>query len=91
MQTQWVTTRKEIWEIDIPKDVEFHANIAFIKENERYVEPKFKALNSVYEPFRSHIGDFEVEIVVAGDNFDPNSEKIRFRRTSDPKDLIPLA
>jgi len=90
MQTQWVTTRTEIWEIDIPKGVEFHANIASIKENEQYLEPKFRALNSVNERFRRHIGDFEAEIVVVGDNFDPKSEQIRFRRTESPTDLIPL-
>ena len=90
MQTRWVTTRTEIWEIDIPKCVEFYANISFMKEGGQYIEPTFKALNLVTELFRPHIGDFKMEIVVVGDNFEPKSEPIRFRRTKEPTDLIPL-
>lgn len=77
-------------QIDIPRKIEFYANIAYVQQGQNVIKPVFQAGHKFLKDFCLHKGDVEVEIVLAGDDFNPVNKRIRFRRPFEKNDLVPL-
>ena len=65
---------------NIPPHSEFFADLAYAKKaGSRFkVAPVFNIQNANVSDFHNHVGDFELEFVVVGENFFPVSRVIKF-------------
>jgi hypothetical protein len=92
MLTSWVPREANVAIRHIPPKLDFLADVAHTMKvgNEFKVVPVFMVQNqNVYDIF-GHVGDFQLEFVVIGENFKTATRTIEFRFDGKSLDLIPL-
>jgi hypothetical protein len=92
MMTSWVPREANVRVINIPPDLDFLADIAYTAQlgTAYKVMPVFPVQNENVAQVLDHVGDFELEVVVIGDNFVTAKRTIKFQFKGKPESLLPL-
>jgi hypothetical protein len=91
MLASWVPREEKVTIKNIPPHSAFFADVAYtLKVGSQYkVAPVFKIQNANVSDFHNHVGEFELEFVVLGENFVPVSRVIRFSFDGKSHTLLP--
>ena len=92
MLTNWVPREANVVITHIPSKLSFLADLAYATQSGSgfKIAPVFPVQNQNASEFTDHVGDFELEVVVVGDNFSTKSRTIKFRFDGKSPVLWPL-
>lgn len=92
MLTSWVPREAKTTIINIPRDLDFLADLAYATRvgTSFKVAPVFNVQNQNVPDMFEHVGDFELEVVVIGENFETAQRTVRFRFDGKSATLLPL-
>jgi hypothetical protein len=93
MLTSWVPREENVTIKNIPPHSAFFADVAYTMTvgSQFKVAPVFNIQNANVSEFHSHVGDFQLEFVVLGENFVPVSRPIKFSFDGKSHTLLPSA